>query len=85
MTFAWAERLGANELATSRPERSVLAAWKDAGYRTVVLGNVPVHLNDHLREHPEQRGQQGRMRPLSYQLLPWFWRCLLSVAQLMFS
>jgi len=55
--FPWAERLGANELICSqrfaRPE--IIKAWKEAGYKTVILGGLPIHFHDRLQEHPEER------------------------------
>lgn len=53
--FTWAQRLGANEIvAFLTGDPKVVAASKQAGYRTAVLGNVPVHLGAHLKDHKDQ-------------------------------
>ncbi|MCD6351894.1 MAG: hypothetical protein J7M26_07235, partial [Armatimonadetes bacterium] len=50
--FGWARRLGANELiATWEASPDGLRLWKEQGYRTVMLGNLPVHDAGWLRKH----------------------------------
>jgi len=58
--FPWAKRLGANALVASihDAEPAGIKLWKDAGYRTVCLGSLPIHDHAYGREHPEAI-QQG--------------------------
>ncbi len=51
----WAERLGANELAASHGDAKAegYRVWKNAGYRTVLLGNLPIHDAKWIKDHPD--------------------------------
>ncbi len=56
----WARRLGANELAASHTDATPegLAAWKKAGFRTVLLSGATIHDHAWVKEYPED-GQFG--------------------------
>lgn len=54
LAFKWAKRLGANELvgaSESTPEG--MRTWKRRGYRTVMLGALPMRYGSWLRDHPK--------------------------------
>jgi len=54
--FAWAERLGANELVGhTNMTVEQFQSWKQRGYHTVLLKGIPIHDHDWLREHPANR------------------------------
>lgn len=54
--FAWAERLGANELVGhGKAAADQFRTWKQNGYHTVLLGGIPIHDHAWLRDHPDNR------------------------------